>query len=68
AGPRWWRGAHGAGVANLHTTGLIRCSNGAATSLHFPVAVTPERNANCLAPATTEPSQDTYQDTYPGKF
>jgi hypothetical protein len=37
----------------------VRCNNGAATSLHFLLAVMPERNANRLAPATTEPGQDT---------
>jgi hypothetical protein len=37
----------------------MRCNNGAATSLHFPVAMMPERNANRLAPATTEPGRDT---------
>jgi hypothetical protein len=37
----------------------MRCNNGAATSLHFPVAAMPERNANRLAPATTEPGRDT---------
>jgi hypothetical protein len=47
------------------TTGLMRCNNGATTSLHFPVAVMPERNANRLAPATTEPGRDT---AIPGKF
>jgi len=47
------------------TTGLMRCNNGAATSLHFPVAMMPERNANRLAPATTEPGRDT---AIPGKF
>jgi hypothetical protein len=30
----------------------MRCNNGAATSLYFPVAVMPKRNANRLAPAT----------------
>jgi hypothetical protein len=32
-------------------TELVRRNNGAATSLHFPVAVMPERHANRLAPA-----------------
>src|SRR5216683_5848216 len=44
-----------AGCLKRATTGLMRCNNCAATSLHFPVAVMPERNANRLAPATTEP-------------
>src|SRR5712672_2164955 len=50
--------------ASGYTAGLMRCNNGATTSLHFPVAVMPERNANRLAPATTEPGRDT---AIPGK-
>jgi hypothetical protein len=34
-------------------------SLGATKALHFPVAVMPERHANRLATATTEPGQDT---------
>jgi len=41
------------------TTALMRCSNGAATSLQSPVAAMPQRNANRLAPATTESGLDT---------
>jgi len=47
------------------TTGLMRCNNGAATSLHFPVAVMSERNANRLAPATTETRS---RHGYPGQL
>ena len=43
---------------DVHTTGLMRCHNGAATSLLFPVAVMAERNANRLV-VTTEPGRDT---------
>jgi hypothetical protein len=41
------------------TTGLTRCSNGAATSLHFTVLAIPNRNTNRLAPTTTELGEDT---------